>query len=154
MTDTPTNPDTQENLAYYLIGGIALAASYWVIEAYIDTLLIENTSFAIRLLPSDLNELWMRSFACLLLIGITLRGRGVAAHLRLTDLMSLETEQDLQDVLSKTQSSAPPSMCARCNKIRAQKGEWQDPLDFITTQPEIEVKHTMFRKCEIDMISS
>ena len=153
MTDTTTDSDTRENLAFYWIGGIALAAIFWVGEASIDTLLIENTSFAMRLLPSELNELWMRSFTCLLLIGITLKGHGAVARFRFTDMMSLETERALSDAVSKILSNAPPSMCALCNKILSREGEWQDPVDFITTQTSIELKHTMCQKCEIDMMS-
>ena len=68
MANTAAHADTRQKPPFISIGCF-LAVSYWIIEAYFDSVLIENTSVAKRLFPSDLNELWMRSLVCVLFIG-------------------------------------------------------------------------------------
>jgi len=152
MSEFATGPDTRDNLAFYWIGGIALAAIYWVCEASIDTLFIENTSFAMRLLPSDLNELWMRSFSSVLLIGVALSAHGTVAGNRLIERIKMDAERDSQEARSRT-ISGTLERCSLCTKVRTQGSEWQDLRQLITTQTSIELKHRICQKCDSDIFS-
>ena len=60
---------------YFVTIGMFLAISYWILEAFLDSLLIEDASFMMRLLPSDPNELWMRG-----LVSVMFLGFGLYAH--------------------------------------------------------------------------
>jgi hypothetical protein len=71
MAGTATDPSTPRNAPFILVGSAA-AVGYWVVEAYLDTLLLGNVPFASRLFPSDPNELWMRGLVSVFFIAFGL----------------------------------------------------------------------------------
>ncbi len=52
----------------YLILGLLLALSFWLIDTLLHFLFIGN-ELGVALLPPDLNEIWMRSIIAVMLIG-------------------------------------------------------------------------------------
>jgi len=151
MNDTAIDSDTPRNPPFMLIG-IALAVGYWAAEAYIDTLLVQNSSYATRFFPSDLHELWMRGLAFALLIGFGLYVHRAEAHIRSTEMMKAQTDRDLRDALSRILSGYLP-ICAWCKKIRNREGEWEAPENFIATQTKTIFSHGMCPKCETQVLS-
>jgi len=145
MANTTTNPDRPLIPPFILIG-IWLAIGYWVIEAYFDTFLIENVSFAMRLFPSDHNELWMRSFISVLFIGFGLYSHRVQARIRSAEKMSVDAALLLKNALSKTIRGNFP-ICVSCKKIRNQEGEWVTPVMFITARTGAEFSRSMCKGC-------
>lgn len=148
MADTLTDPNTPRNVPFILVGS-ALAVGYWVIEAYIDTLLLGHVSFAMRLFPtSDPNELWMRSLASVFLIAFGLYSHRVQGRIRSADMMRAETERRLREALAKILSGYLP-ICAWCKKIQNQAGGWDAPETFITARTGALFSHGVCPECVI-----
>ncbi len=56
--------------------GLGLAAAYWLLESLIHTLVFDGGTLAANLLGHDPNELWMRLFTAVVLVGVG----GIAAR--------------------------------------------------------------------------
>ena len=136
MVNTETEPDSLRIPPFILIG-IWLAIGYWVIESYFDTVLMENASFAMRLFPADLNELWMRSIICVFFIGFGLYSHRAHTRIRSAERMNQDAAWLLKNALSNTIRGNFPT-CVFCKNIRNQEGEWVTPDRFISTQTEAE----------------
>jgi hypothetical protein len=147
MANTVTKPDTLQVPPFILIG-IWLATGYWVIEAYIDTFFIENVSFAMRLFPSDQNELWMRSLISLFFIGFGLYLHRVHARIRAAEKMNVDAAWLLKNALSKTIRGNFP-ICVKCKMIHNQEGEWVAPEKFIAARTEAEFTDCTCQECLI-----
>lgn len=147
MPDTATDPTTPRNVPFILVG-IAVAVGYWLVEAFLDTLLFENVSFAMRLFPSDPNELWMRSLVSALFIAFGLYSDRVQVHIRSAQMREVEAERRLQDALAKILAGYIP-ICAWCKKIRNQDNRWDAPETFITARTGALFLHGMCPECEV-----
>ncbi len=147
MANTTVKPDTLEIPPFILIG-IWLATGYWVIEAYIDTLFIENASFAMRLFPSDQNELWMRSLISVFFIGLGLYLHKIHARIRAAEKINVDAAWLLKNALSNT-IRGNFLTCVSCKKIRNHEGEWLSPEKFITAQTKAEFSCRMCHECLI-----
>ena len=64
---TLTAGDNAKSKHYYLKIAISLAFSYWFLESTIHYILDDKLGFEV--IPSDLNELWMRCAILILLVG-------------------------------------------------------------------------------------
>lgn len=146
MTDTATGPDPQIVPPFFFIGCF-LAASFWVLEAYFDSVLIENESFATRLFPSDMNELWMRGLVSVLFLGFGLYSRIVYARIRAAEKLNLDAAWLLKNALSKTIRGNYP-ICVFCRKIRDQEGQWVAPDKFIAARTEAEFAGSLCGECQ------
>jgi len=51
--------------------GIGIAVLYWVIEAFLDALIFNEGTIFQRLVPSDLNEVWMRTLIVSLILALS-----------------------------------------------------------------------------------
>jgi len=147
MANTTTDPNRLKIPPFILIG-IWLAIGFWVLEAYFDSLLVENVSFAMRLFPSDLNELWMRSFTCVLFIGFGLYSHRVHARIQSAETISVEAGWLLKNALSNT-IRGDFKICVFCRKIRDKDGLWVSPDRFIVAQTEAEISGSMCNECQI-----
>jgi hypothetical protein len=145
MANTVTKRDRLQIPPFILIG-IWLATGYWVIEAYLDTLFIENVSFAMRLFPSDQNELWMRSLISVFFIGLGLYLHKIHARIRAAEKINVDAAWLLKNAISKTIRGNFP-ICVSCKKIRNSDGEWLSPQEFITAQTDAEFSCRMCREC-------
>ncbi len=145
MTETATDSSTPRNPRFILVS-TAVAIGYWVIEAFLDSLLLKDVSFAMRLFPSDLNELWMRGLACTLFIAFGLYSQRVQARIHSADLMRAVAERRLQDALAKILAGYIP-ICSWCKKIRNNEGEWDAPESFITARTGVLFSHGMCPQC-------
>ncbi len=147
MAHTAPHADKLQKPPFISIGCF-LAVSYWIIEAYFDSVLIKNTSFAKRLFPSDLNELWMRSLVCLLFIGFGLYAH--RAHIRVlaAEKMNIEAAWLLKNALSNTIRGNFP-ICVYCNKIRDEDSQWVAPDRFVAAQTEAEFSRGICNECQI-----
>jgi hypothetical protein len=146
MMDTTGNHQSIGKPPIILIG-IFLAACYWIAEAYFDSLLIENTSFQLRLFPADMNELWMRSFIALLLVGFGVYLQLVHRRMRKLEAMNVDAAWLLKNALSKTIRGYFP-ICVFCRKIQDEDGLWVSPDRFIAAQTDAEFGGSLCGECQ------
>ena len=133
MANTVTKPDRLQTPPFILIG-IWLATGYWVIEAYLDTLFIENVSFAMRLFPSDQNELWMRSLISVFFIGLGLYLHKIHARIRAAEKINVDAAWLLKNAISKTIRGNFP-ICVSCKKKVGKIDKYgmaQKPVDWLS----------------------
>lgn len=147
MANTATDPNTPHNPPFIFIG-IWLAIGFWVIEAYFDSLLVENVSFAMRLFPTDIHEFWMRSLTSILFIGFGLYSHRVHSRIRAAEKMNVDAAWLLKNALSNT-IRGHFSYCAFCKKIRNQEDEWVSPEKFIAAQTEAEFSAGICKECQV-----
>ena len=147
MTNTVTKSDRLQIPPFILIG-IWLATGYWVIEAYFDTLFIENVSFAMRLFPSDQNELWMRSLISVIFIGLGLYLHKIHARIRAAEKINVDAAWLLKNALANTIRGHFP-ICLYCKNICDEDGQWIAPDRFISSRTEAEFSHGTCNKCPI-----
>lgn len=147
MTDPAIGTSERQDSPLFFIGGF-LAVSFWVIEAYFDSLLIENESFVTRLFPSDLNELWMRSLICALFVGFGLYSRAAHARIRYANKLNQDAAWLLRNAISKTIRGNYP-ICVCCKKIRDQDGLWVKPDVFIAAQTEAHFAGSLCAECTV-----
>lgn len=147
MPNAASKPDNIANPPFIFIG-VFLAVGYWVTEAYFDTVLIENVSFDMRLFPSDLHELWMRSIVSLAFIGFGLYSHRVHTRIQSAEMMNIDAAWLLRNALSKTIRGNFP-ICVFCKNIRDQDGLWVSPDRFISAQTEAEFSSGMCNQCQI-----
>ncbi len=129
--------------------GFFMGLVYWILEAYFDTLFVENSTFGERIFPSDPHELWMRGLAPVLLIGIGLYAH--FAYLRLRSLQSLNEDAAwlLRNAISKTIRGNFP-ICVYCKKIRDEDGIWFSPERFIVSRTDAEIPGSICDDCHAD----
>ena len=132
--------------------GIAFATIYWIIEALIHVLAFGESSFLQQLIPNEINEVWMRSFASLLIISF-----GYYAHLQMNKIIESnngkwEIQKRLEDALSKTLSNFIP-ICAHCKKIRLedsdpkQQQSWVEIETYIYNKTSTQFSHSICPEC-------
>ena len=146
MANTTTDPNRLKFPPFILIG-IWLGIGFWVMEAYFDSLLVENVSFAMRLFPSSLHELWMRSFTSLLFIGFGLYSHRVHTRILSAEKINVEAGWLLKNAISNT-IRGNFLICVFCKKIRDQDGLWVSPDRFIVAQTEAEISGSMCKECQ------
>ena len=146
MVNTPTDPITPQRSPFILTGCL-LAAVYWVVEAYLDSLMVENVSFAMRLFPSDSHELWMRSLTTLIIVGFGFFSHKVHARLRSAELLNLDAAWLLKNALSTSVRGDIP-VCALCRRTRNQEGEWVSLERFISERTGAEFSAGICDRCE------
>lgn len=141
-----TDPNTSRNPPFIFIG-IWLAIGYWVIEAYFDTVLVENVSFTMRLFPTDQHELWMRSLISSLFIGFGLYSHKVHVRIRSAEIMNVDAAWLLKNALANT-IRGNFSYCVYCRKILNNEGDWVTPEKFIAAQTEAEFSAGLCTECQ------
>ena len=148
MANKALEPDTPQKPFFVSIGNF-LAVSYWIIEAYFDSVLIENTTFAMRLFPSDPNELWMRSLVSVLFVGFGLYAHVTHGRIKAVEKMNKDAAWLLKNALSNTIRGHFP-ICAYCNKIRDENSQWIAPDRFIASRTEAEFSQDVCDKCQTE----
>ncbi len=146
MPDIAPDANTDQKPPLFVIACV-LAAGFWVIESYMDTLILENTSFTARLLPSDLNELWMRGLVCVLLIAFGLYAQKTNARILDAKIMKLDAARLLKAALSRTIMGNYP-ICDSCKSIRIHENIWIPPERFIAVQSEAEFTSSRCGHCQ------
>lgn len=139
--DCPANPP-------FIVIGILLAVCYWVFEGYVDTLLVDNVSFSMRLFPADANEFWMRSFTSVLFICFGLYSHIAHTRIRKAERLNIDAAWLLKNALSNT-IRGHYSYCAFCKKIRTGEDEWVTPEKFIVARTEAELSMGICTECQI-----
>jgi hypothetical protein len=147
MADKTPHRDTLLKPFFISIGNF-LAISYWIFEAYFDSVLIEDTSFTLRLFPSDPNELWMRSFVSLLFVGFGLYAHRVNARIMAAEKMNVDAAWLLKNALSKT-IRGNFAICVSCKNIRDQNSLWVAPDRFISAHTEAEFSRGRCDECQV-----
>lgn len=145
MLQTPTGAACPRNHSLF-VGG-AVAAAYWVLEALIDSVLINHVPIATRLFPADLNELWMRSLTCALFIAFGAYSDIYQARVRSAQAARAESARQLQEILAKLISGFIP-ICAWCKQIHTPDGYWQTPESYISAHSDACFTHTICPACE------
>jgi hypothetical protein len=147
MADKASHPDTLQKPFFVSIGNF-LALSYWIIEAYFDSLFIEDTSFMMRLFPSDPNELWMRSLVSVLFVGFGLYAHRVHVRIRAAEKMNLDAALLLKNALANTIRGHFP-ICLYCKNICDEDSQWIAPDRFISSRTEAEFSDGICNKCQV-----
>lgn len=148
MVDFSSRSDASPKPHFLFIGNF-LAVAYWISEAYFDSLLIENTTFAMRLFPSDSHELWMRSFICLLFVGFGLYAHRTFARIRKTEKLNVDAAWLLKNALSNTIRGRFP-ICANCKRIYDEENHWVEPDRFISDHTEARFLRIVCDKCQVE----
>jgi hypothetical protein len=148
MVDKSRRPDTPQK-PYLVSVGNFLAVGYWIIEAYFDSMLIEDTSFTMRLFPSDPNELWMRSLVCLMFVGFGLYAHKSHVRIRSVEKLNVDAAWLLNNALSNTIRGDFP-ICDHCKNIRNERGQWVAPDSFISAHTEASFSLAVCDKCKIE----
>jgi hypothetical protein len=125
--------------------GVAAAIGFWLVEAAIHSWIFGEDRFLHSLLPSNLNEWWMRIFIAFLLISF-----GVFAERRNADMLRVEKERhDLQvrlgDSLTKVLSGYL-IICARCKAIR-EGDRWIRLESYVTDHTGVQLSHGLCPTC-------
>jgi len=148
MADKTAHPETVQRPFFVSIGMI-LAIGYWILEAYFDSVLIEDASFRMRLFPQDPNEIWMRSLVSVLFIGFGLYAQFTHVRFRAAKRLNVDAAQLLKNALSKTIRGSFP-ICANCKNICDENNQWVAPDKFISDHTEAEFLRIVCDKCQID----
>ena len=148
-----TNNDTKSDAELprnppFIIAGIGLAVCFWIFEGYVETLLVEDVSFVMRLLPADAHEFWMRSFTCALFICFGIYSQLVHTRIRKAERISIDAAWLLKNALSNT-IRGHYSYCAFCKKIRTQDDRWVEPAKFIVAETEAVLSMGICPQCQI-----
>lgn len=134
----------------YLVSiGNFLAVGYWIIEAYFDSILIDDTTFTMRLFPSDPNELWMRSLVSAMFVGFGLYAHRIHARIRSVEKLNVDAAWLLQNAISNT-IRGHFQICAHCKNICDEDGHWVAPDRFISAQTEADFSRTVCDKCHLE----
>lgn len=139
-SDTPNKPPL-------LIIACLLAASFWIFEAYLDSIFIENVSFTARLLPSEPHELWMRSLVSIILIGFGIYAEKTQASILRSRTLNMETGRLFRKALSRTIRGTFP-ICSVCKDIHIHGNIWIPPDHFISAQSEAEFTSSICKHCQ------
>ena len=148
MADNAPRPDTPQKPYLVSIGNF-LAVGYWIIEAYFDSILIEDTSFSMRLFPSDPNELWMRSLVSLMFVGFGLYAHRAHVRIRSIEKLNLEAASLLNNAISNTIRGDFP-ICVHCKNICDEHGQWVSHDSFISAQTEARFSRVLCDKCKVE----
>lgn len=146
MANTASHSDKPQKPYLVSIGNF-LALGYWIMEAYFDSVLIEDASFAMRLFPSDPNELWMRSLVSALFVAFGLYAHRVHVRIRSVERLNVDAAWLLQNALSNTIRGHFP-ICVHCKSIRDEDGQWIAPDRFISTQTEARLTRVVCDDCD------
>ena len=148
MSGKASRADTPQKPFFVSIGNF-LAVGYWFIEAYFDSLLIADTTFMMRLFPSDANELWMRSLVSALFVGFGLYAHRNYARIRTAEKLNVDAAWLLRNALANTIRGRFP-ICVRCRNIRDEDGQWVAPDRFVSAHTEAEFSRTECDKCRTE----
>ena len=132
--------------------GLALAIIFWIIEALAHSFIFNKGNFFQHLIPHDLNELWMRSLASLLILAF-----GIYANVQIANIEKSKKEKEkiqkrLEEALTKTLSGFIP-ICASCKKIRTKDANlktqqsWENLESYVSKKSEAQFSHTICPEC-------
>lgn len=145
MAGTASQSDKPHKPHLVSIGNF-LALAYWIMEAYFDSMLIDDASFAMRLIPSDSHELWMRSLVSGLFVAFGLYAHRAHVRIRSVEKLNVDAAWLLKNALSNTIRGNFP-ICGHCKNIRDEDGRWIAPDRFISARTEAELSRTVCDEC-------
>lgn len=130
---------------------ILISLSYWFFDSAIHYFWYGELEFEI--IPSDFNELWMRSAIFILLLAF-----GVFADYKTSKIIKAykkkeELQKRLEDALSKKLSEFIP-ICANCKKIRLEdskpeiKDSWVHIESYISKKTSSKFTHGFCPECK------
>lgn len=132
---------------FFVSIGVFLAVGYWILEAFFDSILIADASFAMRLFPPDPNELWMRSLVSLLFIGFGLYAHKTHARMRAARELNADAGRLLENAISKT-IRGRYAICARCRNICDEDSRWIEPDRFISNHTDAGFLRIVCDECQ------
>ena len=132
---------------HLILVGAALALGFWLLEAAVHAFVFREAPFTAELLPTDPNELWMRSLVSFLFLSF-----GVYAHWTTLRIWTLERERAiiarrLQDALSRVLSGFVP-ICSTCKHIRDTDDNWTTPERYLAARSDVSFSHGICPHCE------
>src|SRR5210317_786413 len=148
MTDKTPAADTLPG-PFFVSIGVFLAGCYWVLEAFFDSLLIDDATFMTRLMPSDANELWMRSLVSVLFVGFGLYAHRTHVRIKAARKLNVDAARLLENAISNTIRGRFP-VCAYCQNIRDENDQWVAPDRFISARTEAEFLRIVCDKCQAE----
>lgn len=119
----------------FILTGLYLAIAYWLLEALVDSWIVE-ASFLQRLLPSaDSHELWMRGCAFLVIFGFGFYAHWMHVRLRSAHSLNQEAATLLRNAIEKT-IRGYIFYCIECRKIQHGDGFWIELERFVAEQTD------------------
>lgn len=129
--------------------GIFMGISFWFIESFIHSVIFKHGPFIGELLPlSDMHELWMRMFICMLFIIFGIYAQGIIDKLKAVEKERENLISELQTSLEeiKTLRNILP-ICSSCKKIRDDKGDWHFLEIYLRDHSQTEFSHGICPEC-------
>ena len=145
MSRTTLKPDASI-VSFIIAASFFMAFGFWTMEAYVDSLFIDNTTFLLRLFPADSHELWMRGLICVLIAVFGIYCGYLNWRIRSVQALNSDAAWLLERAISKTIRGQYP-VCVACKKIRDQDGFWLPPERFITTRTDAVLSGSLCNDC-------
>lgn len=133
----------------FILGGIVLSLSYWIIETFIHISFFEEGSLSVTFFAlNSPNELWMRTIIIFLIIAFSIHVQKAFNKLQLYAEHERKARLELQCSLNeiKTLRGLIP-ICCSCKKIRDDSGYWQQVEKYIKDHSEAEFTHSFCPSC-------
>jgi len=123
--------------------GVAIAAIFWLLDSGIHHFGYGEAE--LELIPTEFNELWMRTLICALFVGF-----GGYATLWSRRKHRMDTERDRQQRIQQTLTEALGefvTVCAGCKQIKQQDKDWTPIESFIDSRVNKQTSHGMCPMC-------
>lgn len=134
---------------FLLILGLCIGISFWFFESFVHAVIFKHGSFSEEILPlSDIHEIWMRAFICMLFIIFGIYAQAVVNKRRALEKEKENIITELQKSLEeiKTLRSILP-ICSSCKKIRDDKGYWHKLESYFAKHSQTDFSHGICPEC-------
>ncbi len=137
-----TGPFTGPN--QFLALGITFSLGFWFAETFVHSAIFREGTLYREMWPLDPNELWMRSFTCLLFLGF-----GIIARYQAT---ATATQEAIAHQLFKVLGDYVP-VCSWCRRVKAGEEEWQPIESYVTEHSGTKFSHWICPNCKAEHFS-
>lgn len=135
---------------FFKLSALIIAIFYWFLDSSIHYFLYGEWEFEV--IPSDFNELWMRTA-----IFVLISGYGFFVDYSFRKMRKLQEEQrktqdELENALTKILNGFMP-ICSVCKKIRISDSDvhdrknWTEIDRFITDRTDLQLSHSYCPDC-------
>ena len=138
-------------ISKYSAAGFLVAVAFWFSESFIHYFFFGEAGYDI--IPANVNELWMRTAICALVVGFGVYVDISVGHMRRLQAERYELQIQLQETLMKLLSGFV-SICCVCKKVciseSSSSGEesWTSIESYISHRSELKFTHGYCPDCE------
>lgn len=129
-----------------ILKAVAVALTWWVIDAGIHALVFRDGRFGEELITLQPGGLWTRPVLFLLLVGFGVYAQRVIGKLKEANLERERLRERLEEALTKVLEGFIP-ICSNCKKIRDDAGRWREIEAYVRDRTEAEFSHDACPEC-------